>query len=91
MRYDLTSPILNRTFYIECTLANKPDTLGELVNGISSGRIHWQLDYEKQMIKLYAKVMKDDLLDMNDPLTPDYRTQKPIRHNINWIPTENLK
>ena len=91
MRYDLTSPILDRTFYIECTLANKPDTLGELINGISSGNIHWQPDYEKKMNKLYVKILDIDYLDMNEPLLVDYRTQKPIRHNINWPPTEDLK
>ena len=91
MRYDLTSAILDTTFYIECHLADKPGTLGELFNGIGSGAIHWQPDYEKAMKKIYANSLRKKHLDMSDPLTPDYRTQKPIRHNINWPPTENLK
>lgn len=94
MRYDLISASLDCTFYIECHLADKPETLGELFNGVFAEKIHWQPDYEKKMKKLYENTVRNPrykYFDMSEPLLPDFRTQKPIRHNINWPPTENLK
>ena len=93
MRYDLKCSLLDRTFYIECRLADKPKTIGELLNGIESGKIHWQPNYEDKMKRLMYRLSPAEcsILDMNHPLDTDFETQKPIRHNINWIPTENLK
>jgi len=94
MRYDLKCALLNHTFYIECRLADKPETIGELLNGIGSGKIHWQVNYDVRMRQLLRKIKDSEdyeFLDMNHPLDVDYATQKPIRHNINWPPTEDMK
>lgn len=90
MRYDLLLKPFDCTFYIECRLAAKPETLGALVEGLASGMIRYQPDYEDQMRKLMEK-LNFATSDMELGLEPDFRTQKPIRHNINWPPTENLK
>jgi hypothetical protein len=70
---------------------DRPPTMGELINGISAMRISFQPDYEESMKRLYKKALNLEFLDMTEPLEIDFETCKPIRHNINWPKTENLK
>lgn len=91
MRYDLLDEETEKTWYIQCTLANRPTTLGELLTGIRTQTIDWQPDYEDRMEDLLVWYLDTGQADFTDRvLVADFRTQKPIRTNINWIPTDRL-
>jgi hypothetical protein len=90
MQYDLRAPKLQYTFQIKCNLADKPQILSELIDGIQTGTIKWQYSSEEEGER-WLDTAKVWVIDGNDEeLETDFTTQKPIRFNINWIPTERL-
>ena len=94
MQYDLAlDPTVSvTTFYIQCKVEARPETLKDLQKGITDGSIDWQYGYRAPMKRLWKRLERKGVL-LNHPgatLTSDFRTQRPIRHNINWIPTDRL-
>jgi len=95
MKYDLYCPLLQSTFYIQCHLVDKPEMLGELLNGIDFGRIEWQVDHQDNMLQLIQRIQDGDfgdpnLLDMTHPLQTDFTLYR-IPFYINWPKMENTK
>jgi len=68
---------------IRCTLANRPQTVGDLVLGLREGRI--------EMIKPKNLPKGVDPKDpcRNDKLTTDWEGTGTQARYINWITTEN--
>jgi len=91
MRYDLKSEQLDYTFYIQCSVANKPTTLKELIDGICEGKIIWQPDFETPCSEKLLSILGDQEIAEAEVLETDFSTCKPIRHNINWPRTEDMK
>lgn len=81
MRYDVICDSCDQKFMIECSLKYKPDTHDQLTAGIDNDTIKPQPGHRLKRGKPACKGL----------LVTDFSTQKPIRHNINWIPTDQLK
>ena len=71
---------------IRCTLANRPDTVGDFVLGVREGRI------EMVKPKNLPKAVREDkgaACDDRD-LDTDWEATGGQARYINWIPIENL-
>lgn len=71
----------NLVFWIECSVKDLPESMGQLRQGFKSGKIRWQNNHETTDFEEQTKGIHNLV-----PLVPDYTTQKPIRHNVNWPP-----
>lgn len=82
MRYDLKVPDSDPEliYWIQCSLANRPGNTSELKKGLAKGTIEWQPGHEQDVAGIPS----------GKPLVADFRTQKPIRHNVNWPPPWEL-
>jgi hypothetical protein len=82
VRYDLKVPDSDPEliYWIQCSLANRPKDTTQLKKGLAAGTIEWQPGHEQDA----------DSIPKGKPLAADFRTQKPIRHNVNWPPPWEL-
>jgi hypothetical protein len=84
MQYDMICTKCKAKYWITCTLANKPKTCRELGEGIVEARIFFQEN------EPFRGLAMERVRNCDGELETDFTTQKPIRHNINWITVENL-
>lgn len=97
MRYTRTTPD-GESFSFKCRSEDLPNTTTELSLGLRKGLIEPDVmsdlrdDEEEQ--ETFQRLREDllaRLADMEEkPLEKDYENEKALRHNINWIPIENL-